>query len=54
METLRSFWLPTSKPRATVVTVDLPPDFSVDGPRMLAYADGELNLTPRNQLGRHI
>ena len=36
----------------TVVTVDLPPDFSVDDQKSLAYADGELNLTPRNQLGR--
>lgn len=35
-----------------VVTVDLPPEFTVEGQDSLAYSDGEFNLTLRNQLGR--
>jgi predicted O-methyltransferase YrrM len=35
-----------------VVTVDLPPDFDVAQQQSLAYSDVELNLTPRDQLGR--
>ena len=35
-----------------VVTVDLPPEFTVENQESLAYAEGEFNLTPRNQLGR--
>ena len=35
-----------------VVTVDLPPEFTVEDQDSLAYSDGEFNLTPRNQLGR--
>jgi predicted O-methyltransferase YrrM len=35
-----------------VVTVDLPPDFSVADRASLAHSEGEFNLTPRNELGR--
>lgn len=35
-----------------VVTVDLPPDFQLRQQESLAFADGEFNLTPRDQLGR--
>jgi predicted O-methyltransferase YrrM len=35
-----------------VVTVDLPPDFSVQDQGSLAFSEGEFNLTPRNELGR--
>jgi predicted O-methyltransferase YrrM len=35
-----------------VVTVDLPPAFSIDDQQSLAHADGEFNLTPREKLGR--
>ncbi len=37
---------------ATVVTVDLPPEFSADDQGTLRFADGEFNLTPRDELGR--
>ena len=37
---------------AEVVTIDLPPDFGVAKQDSLTYADVELNLTERNQLGR--
>jgi predicted O-methyltransferase YrrM len=36
----------------SVVTVDLPPDFSLSDQSTLAYADVELNLTHRSHLGR--
>jgi predicted O-methyltransferase YrrM len=36
----------------TVVTVDLPPDFSLEDRDSLRYSDGEFNLTPRDKLGR--
>ena len=35
-----------------VVTVDLPPDFGMERQNSLTYTDVELNLTPRDQLGR--
>ena len=35
-----------------VVTVDLPPDFSIGNQSALTYQDGEFNLTARDQLGR--
>jgi predicted O-methyltransferase YrrM len=35
-----------------VVTVDLPPDFEATRQSELAYPGGELNLTPRHELGR--
>src|SRR5207237_5738511 len=37
-----------------VVTIDLPPDFTATRQAQLAFADGELNLTDRNQLGRQM
>ena len=39
-------------PEGEVVTVDLPPDFDIKKRDLLAYADGEFNLTERDQLGR--
>jgi len=36
----------------TVVTVDLPPDFGIEMQDSFTYSGIELNLTPRNQLGR--
>lgn len=37
----------------TVVTVDLPPDFNLEKEHStLTYTDGEINLTPREDLGR--
>jgi predicted O-methyltransferase YrrM len=35
-----------------VVTLDLPPDFDMTRKDSLTYSDVELNLTPRDQLGR--
>ena len=35
-----------------VVTVDLPPEFTVEERDSLAYSDVELNLTPRDQVAR--
>ena len=35
-----------------VVTVDLPPDFDMAKQSSLGFPDGELNLTPRDQLAR--
>jgi predicted O-methyltransferase YrrM len=37
-----------------VVTVDLPPDFGPKQQACLVYAEGELNLTPRSELGRQL
>jgi predicted O-methyltransferase YrrM len=39
-------------PDGRVVTVDLPPDFSLDKQDLLAYPEGDFNLTPRDLLGR--
>ena len=39
-------------PGGEVVTVDLPPDFSIEKQESLSYSDGEFNLTPREQLAR--
>lgn len=37
-----------------VVTVDLPADFDLTQQPGLVYAEGELNLTPRSELGRQL
>ena len=39
-------------PDGSVVTVDLPPDFSKEQQSSLAHTDVEFNLTERDQLGR--
>jgi predicted O-methyltransferase YrrM len=36
----------------SVITVDLPPDFTMEDRSSLVHAVGELNLTPRDQLAR--
>jgi predicted O-methyltransferase YrrM len=36
----------------SVVTVDLPPDFNMERKQSLTYSEGDLNLTPRDALGR--
>jgi predicted O-methyltransferase YrrM len=35
-----------------VVTVDLPPDFTTDQHNLLAFSEGDFNLTARHDLGR--
>jgi len=39
-------------PEGQVITVDLPPSFDMEKQDSLMYPDVELNLTPRDQLGR--
>ena len=39
-------------PGSEVVTLDLPPDFDMAKQDSLTYSNVELNLTPRDQLGR--
>jgi predicted O-methyltransferase YrrM len=41
-------------PSGSVVTVDLPPNFALEDQQSLVFAQGKLNLTPRDELARQI